>query len=162
MRMDSRAELQRDFNVNAVLDKPLMAHLATGSLDGPRDSPVWFLWEEDAIWLIGTSHDSFPKRLEAEPRCAVGIVDYQLDRGILRHVGIRGVAEIRELDRARLHRLLYRYLGHDAASWNSWFVENVVDKLDLMVRITPQSVVAKNMSYFQSGPALATAFGESE
>jgi len=38
-----------------VLKRPLFAHLATASEHGPRESPVWFLWEDDAIWIIGNS-----------------------------------------------------------------------------------------------------------
>lgn len=64
------------------------------------------------------------------------------------------------MDHARLYRLLYRYLGQDETTWNPWFVENVVEKLDLMIQITPQSVVAKDMSYFQSGPQLASIQGK--
>src|SRR5688572_23280012 len=100
-----------DFDATEILAKPLMAHLATASPDGPRDSPVWFLWEEGAIWLIANNEDSFPVRLRAEPRCAIGIVDFDAARGILRHVGIRGRADILPMDKARLHRLLVHYLG---------------------------------------------------
>lgn len=76
--------------------------------------------------------------------------------GILRHVGIRGQAEIRGLDEARLHRLLARYLGPERTEWNAWFKANVVEPLDLMIRLTPVSVVARDMSYFKTGPTLAS------
>lgn len=76
-----------------VLAKPLMAHLATASPDGgPRHSPVWFLWEDDAIWLVSSRGESLAARLRAEPRCAIGIVDFDCGKGILRHVGMRGAA----------------------------------------------------------------------
>ena len=42
-----------DVDVVEFLARPLIAHLATASVDGPRNSPVWFLWEDEAIWLIG-------------------------------------------------------------------------------------------------------------
>lgn len=141
-----------DFDVDSFLAQPLMAHLASASDDGPRESPVWFLWEEQALWLIGNSRDSFPRRLRADPRCAVGIVDLRLDRGLLRHVGIRGTAEIVSLDPSRLHRLLSRYLGADQEAWNRDFRRLVIDRLDLMVRVEPQSVVARDQSYFSALP----------
>jgi hypothetical protein len=147
--------MRRDFDIDAVLTLPLMAHLATASPNGPRDSPVWFLWEEDAVWLIGTSKDSFIKRLRAEPRCAIGMVDFEVDRGVLRHVGIRGRAEIRAMDHLRLNRLLQKYLGEDQAAWNPWFIERVADPLDVMVRLTPDTIVGKDVSFFKTGPALA-------
>lgn len=144
-----------DFELDEVLAKPLMAHLATASPGGPRDSPVWFLWEDGAIWLIGSHADSFPARLRSEPRCAVNIVEFDAGRGILRHVGIRGRAEIMNLDRSRLDRLLLRYLGPDKSEWNAWFVETIVEPLDLMIRLAPESIIARDMSYFRTGPHLA-------
>lgn len=144
-----------DFDPADMLTKPLLAYLATGSQAGPRSSPVWFLWEENALWLIGSEEDSFPKRLRAEPRCAVSIVDFDVARGICRHVGIRGRAEVLSLDHFRLHRLLARYLGPEPDKWNGWFRFNIVDILDLMIRIVPESMVVKDMSYFRTGPELA-------
>lgn len=144
------------FDPADILAKPLIAHLATGSPEGPRDSPVWFLWEEGAIWLIGSSEDSFPARLRAEPRCAIGIVEFDLEKGILRHVGIRGRAAFQEMDQPRLHRLLARYLGPEPSRWNAWFTAQVVTPLDIMIRITPASVIARDMSYFKTGPDFAS------
>jgi hypothetical protein len=139
-----------DFDIDEFLRRPLFAHLATASEDGPRESPVWFLWEEGAIWLIGNSRDSFPNRIRRDGRCAIGIVDFDLRRGFLQHVGLRGVAAAVPLDRGRLYRLLRRYLGDDEAAWNPWFRANVIDGLDLMVRFEPTSIVARDQSYFAS------------
>jgi hypothetical protein len=141
--------MDRDFDANEVLQLPLFAHLASGSPDGARESPVWFLWEDGELWLVGNRRDTFPKRLEADPRCAVGIVDFDLQRGWLRHVGIRGTASVMPLDPARLHRLLAKYLGADPARWNPQFKTAVIDRLDLMVRIAPTSIVARDQSYFK-------------
>jgi hypothetical protein len=79
----------KPFDLDKFLARPLFAHLATGSLEGPRESPVWFLWEDGAIWLIGTSSDGFPKRIANEARCALGFVDFDLGQGFLQHVGMR-------------------------------------------------------------------------
>ena len=137
-----------------VLAKPLMAHLASASTDGPRESPLWFLWEDGLIWLIGRSTDSFVIRLRADPSCAIGVVDFDVQRGALRHVGIRGLAEVQEMSRPRLERLLRRYLGSHVASWNDWFVTHIVEPLDVMICVTPRSTVANDYSYFKTGPAL--------
>ncbi len=52
-------------NLEAFLLRPLFAHLATALEDGPRDSPVWFLWEDGALWIIGNKKtDTFPKRIQ--------------------------------------------------------------------------------------------------
>jgi hypothetical protein len=139
-----------DFDIDTFLQQPLLAHLATASPDGPRDSPVWFLWEDRELWLVGNGRDSFPKRIRAEPRCAVGIVEFDLARGRLRHVGIRGNGSIEPIDTARLHRFLSRYLGENEREWNGHFFSRVIDGLELMVRIEPSSIVARDQSYFAS------------
>ena len=147
---------QKDFEIGDVLCKPLMAHLSTVEKGVPRDSPVWFFWEDSCLWIFGTSGDSFVKRLLAEPQCAAGVVEYNLEKGILKHVGIRGTAVLSDCDKERLMRFVSKYLGNDKQNWNAWFVANVVDPLDVMIKITPQSIVAKNVSFFKTGPDLAS------
>ena len=137
-----------EFDINEVLKKPLFAHLATQSPDGPRESPVWFLWEDELLWMIGSSRDSFPKRIREDGRCAIGIVDFDLGGGFLRHVGFRGHAIIEGLDPNRLIRFLSRYIGAPAG-WNQKFKANIIDGLDLMIKFTPTSVVARDQSYFK-------------
>ena len=40
---------QKDFEFDAVLQKPLMAHLSTVEVDELRDSLVWFIWEYESV-----------------------------------------------------------------------------------------------------------------
>lgn len=40
---------QMDFNINIVLDKPLLAHLSSVENGEPRDSPVWFIYENNSV-----------------------------------------------------------------------------------------------------------------
>lgn len=147
---------QKDFEIDEVLGKPLMAHLTTVENGAARDSPIWFIWEDSCLWIFGTAQDSFVKRLLAAPKCAVGIVDYNLEKGILKHVGIRGIATLANSDEDRLMRFVAKYLGDDKQNWNPWFIENIVDPLDIMIKIVPQSIVAKNVSFFKTGPDLAS------
>lgn len=150
---DADVHADRDFEIDAFLARPLVAHLATSSPHGARESPVWFLWEDGAVWLVGTTRDSFPRRIAADGRCALGVVDFDLAKGLLHHVGLRGVASVEPLDRGRLHRLLARYLGPDEAAWNPSFRRRVIDHLDLMVRLVPTSVVARDQSWFAAEEA---------
>jgi Pyridoxamine 5'-phosphate oxidase len=100
----------RSVDLDEFLSRPLIAHLATSSDEGPRESPVWFLWEEGALWILGSRRsDSFPARIEGEPRCAVGIIDFDRTTGLVQHVGLRGHATIEESDSQRGKRLLARY-----------------------------------------------------
>jgi nitroimidazol reductase NimA-like FMN-containing flavoprotein (pyridoxamine 5'-phosphate oxidase superfamily) len=147
---------QKDFEIDTVLNKPLMAHLATVDKGEPRDSPVWFIWEESYLWVFGTTEDSFIKRLQQEPQCAVGVVDFDLQKGVLKHVGIRGTAQVGKVDCKRLKRFVSKYLGENSNDWNKWFIANIVDPLNMMVQIAPKSIVAKNVSFFKTGPDLAS------
>lgn len=147
--------MQKDFDIEIVLKKPLMAHLSTIDKGEPRDSPVWFLWEDACLWIFGTNEDSFVKRLTKEPRCAVGIVDFDLNKGILQHVGIRGVAQLHKVQKQRLSHFIGKYLGANKTDHNAWFIANIVEPLNVMVQIIPKSVVAKDVSFFKTGPGLA-------
>ena len=145
----------RSVDVDEFLSRPLFAHLATATADGaPRDSPVWFLWDEGAVWIIGEPTDSFPERVKGEPRCAVGVVDFDRRRGLVQHVGIRGRGSVEPWDAARARRLLARYLGSDEARWDARFIEPLSDPRYRFVRVVPESVVARDVSY---PPALADA-----
>ncbi|HEV3479271.1 MAG TPA: pyridoxamine 5'-phosphate oxidase family protein [Gaiellaceae bacterium] len=141
---DPRSEL----DVDELLARPLFAHLATASDDGPRDSPVWFLWEEDAIWIIGSRRtDTFPARLEREPRCAMGIVDFDREGGLVHHVGMRGRATLEPFDPQRAMRLLARYLSKRSELWDDRFRATLADPDNLFVRFVPETVVARDQSY---------------
>lgn len=147
---------QCQFDPKVVLNKPLMIHLATTCEEGPRSSPLWFLYEDSKIWLFGIQNDSFIKRLQGESRCALSTVDFDLENGVLLHVGIRGVATLQSVDQNRLERFVSKYLGANTKSWNDWFVQNIVAPLDVMVAIETQSIVAKDVSFFKTGPNLAS------
>lgn len=130
-----------------ILARPLFAHLATYSAEGPRESPVWFMWEEEALWIIGNYRtDSFPRRIELEPRCAIGIVDYNVHTGLVQHAGFRGHAQLEPHDAGRMKRLLGRYLG-ETERWDSRFVEILDDTEYIFIRFQPDTAVVRDQSY---------------
>ncbi len=138
----------RDMDLDAFLARPLFAHLATASPDGPRESPVWFLWEDAALWIIGSRRDdTFPARLDREPACALGIVDFEPTRGLVQHVGVRGRAVVVPFDRERARRLLRRYIGTDEARWNPRFRATLDDAANILIRVIPETVVVRDVSY---------------
>lgn len=141
---------EQDFDAQDFLDRPLFAHLATLGDAGHCETPLWFLWEHEALWMIGSSRSGFPKRLRTDERASVGIVDFDLERGLLQHLGMRGIARVLPMEADRRKRLVSRYLG-DEDSWNPWFRENVVEHQDLLVKFLPGSVVARDQSYFRHG-----------
>jgi hypothetical protein len=139
-------------DLDEFLSRPLFAHLATTSDNGPRESPVWFLWEQNAIWILGSRRtDSFPARIERDPRCAMGIVDFDLTRGLVQHVGFRGRATVQGLDTEREKRLLGRYLGSDEERWDTRFRESLGDPETVFVRLEPETAVARDVSYLLNG-----------
>ena len=84
-----------DTELEEFLARPLFCHLGTTSAEGPRVSPLWFLWEDGAIWIIATlSNKTFPDRIKEDPRTAVSIVDFDSETGRVEHVGLRGHATV--------------------------------------------------------------------
>lgn len=150
--------MRHNFDPQEILHLPLMANLATVSCNGPRNAPVWFLWEDETLWLLGTEGGSSVRRLEENPQCAVEIVHFDNEKGILLHLGFRGNATIEVSSADRFRRLLSKYLGNNEASWNNWFIENIArveDRESRMIRLIPQSTFTSNASFFRTGPELA-------
>ncbi|ARK29827.1 pyridoxamine 5'-phosphate oxidase family protein [Halalkalibacter krulwichiae] len=136
---------KRSFDLDAFLHKPLFAHLSTVADDAPRDSPVWFLWEESELWIIGTSADSFPKRITENPKCAIGIVDFNHKEGKVLHVGFRGQAAVEPFNVTIAKRLLTRYLGANENQWDPRFKH--LDDTNVLIRFIPDTVVVRDQSY---------------
>ncbi len=134
------------FDLDEFLSRPLYAHLAHLSDRGPRESPVWFHWDGQAVWIIGGS--SFPANLRKEPRCAAGVVDWDPAAGRSPHVGMRGRAEVLPFDAAMARTSFRRYFGPDEADWDRRFDDVFAPGNGLeMVRFTPETVVVRDQSY---------------
>ena len=134
------------FDLEEFLTRPLYAHLATSSEYGPRESPVWFHWDGTAIWIIGGT--SFPANLKRDPRCALGIVDWDKESGLSHHVGFRGRAEVLPFDCEMAKTIFRRYFGPDEGEWDPRFNDVIRGEAGLeMVRFTPETVVIRDQSY---------------
>ena len=115
----------------------------------PLPMPVWFLWEDGALWILGSrATDTFPMRIEQDPRCAVGVVDFDRTSGRVQHVGLRGRATIEPFDANRARRLLSPYLGDDQSTWDDRFLRTLKGKEEeVFVRFVPETAVARDVSY---------------
>ncbi len=134
------------FDLDEFLSRPLFAHLAHTSAGGPRESPVWFHWDGRCLWIIGG--DTFPENLKRDPRCAVGIVDWDRRTGLCQHVGIRGTASVVPFDADRAKIIFRRYFGPDETTWDRRFAEVWTGNSGLeMVCVTPETVVVRDQSY---------------
>lgn len=143
-----------DVELTDFLARPLFCHLATESEDGPRASPLWFLWEDEAIWIIATlATKTFPERIEEDPRTAISIVDFDPETGRVQHVGLRGHATLEPFEGERGERLLSQYLGEDKTSWDEQFrgLGEVAERY-AFIRFVPETVVARDQSYSGSLP----------
>jgi hypothetical protein len=140
------AENRPIFDLGEFLSRPLYAHLATSSEHGPRESPAWFHWDGSSLWIIGGT--SFPTNLKRDPRCALGIVDWDLSSGLSQHVGIRGRAEVLPFDVEMARTIFRRYFGPNESEWDPRFDEVFSGEAGLeMVRIWPETVVVRDQSY---------------
>ena len=134
------------FDLDEFLSRPLYAHLAHDSGHGPRESPVWFHWDGQALWIIGGT--SFPENLRREPRCAIGIVDWDPASGLSQHVGLRGRAEVLVFDPAVARAIFRKYFGPDEDRWDPRFREDIDGETGVpLVRFTPETVVLRDQSY---------------
>jgi hypothetical protein len=149
------------FDLHEFLARPLYAHLAHSSEHGPRESPVWFHWDSQSIWIIGGS--SFPANLKRDGRCALGIVDWDMATGLSQHVGMRGMAAVLPFDCAMARTIFRKYFGPDEADWDRRFDDVFTgehDDHDLeLVRFTPDTVVIRDQSYKPTRWASATQSG---
>lgn len=146
------------FDPNLVLTLPLMANLATVTSTGaPRNAPVWFAWENEALWMLSSANNSSAQRVAENPNVAVEIVDYDNPQGILRHVGMRGKATVEPMNTSLFNRLLHRYLGPEGQQ-NQWFIDNVAcidDPEGRLIHLAPSSIFTNDVSFFRTGPDLA-------
>jgi len=135
------------FELEEFLSRPLFAHLATSSEDGPRESPVWFHWDGKYVWVIGGT--SFPQSIIREPRCAIGIVDFRPSTGLVHHVGMRGSAVVLPFDKSIVCAVYRKYLGSDQEKWDKRFESSWTGEEEMrLVRFSPEVVVIRDQSYF--------------
>ncbi|WP_404456864.1 pyridoxamine 5'-phosphate oxidase family protein (plasmid) [Virgibacillus necropolis] len=136
---------ERSFDLDEFLKKPLFAHLSTASPEGPRESPVWFIWEDKFLWVIGTPGDTFPLRIGKNPNCAIGIVDFNPTTGKVLHAGFRGKATVEQFNFDLAKRLFTKYLGPKENNWDPRFKNQ--DPQNVFIRFEPETVVVRDQSY---------------
>ncbi|WP_147804694.1 pyridoxamine 5'-phosphate oxidase family protein [Alkalicoccus halolimnae] len=137
-----------NLDLDEFLKKPLFAHLATSVEDAPRDSPVWFYWDGEKIWIVGTSSDTFPEKIKNNPKCAIGIVDFNYRSGLVIHIGFRGRAEVKPFDEKTADEIFVRYLGKNKEHWDPRF--KGLDNSNVLICFTPESVVVRDQSFTPS------------
>ncbi len=138
-------------DLETVLERPLCCFLGTASSDGhPRVSPLWYCWEDGAVWIIADGvGKTYTDRVRRRPETSLAIVDFDPRAGLVHHVGMRGRSTIEPFDEGRAHRLLERYLGPEREQWDPRFTALDPDRWRF-VRFEPDTVVARDQSFAPS------------
>lgn len=135
-------------DIDAFLAQPLTARIAT---NGPTVRPTWFLWEEQAFWILTGPWARLPGLIRADPAIALVVDECNLATGLVKQVIARGQAEILPFDVPRGRRKLTRYLGPDQARWDQRFLrylrDDPAENGTAWLRLRPDSLVAKDLSY---------------
>jgi PPOX class probable F420-dependent enzyme len=78
-------------DIRNLLDRPLIAHLATVRDDGtPQVNPMWFGWDGEFIRFTHTNFRRKYRNVTANPAVSISIVD---PADPYRYVEVRGVVE---------------------------------------------------------------------
>jgi nitroimidazol reductase NimA-like FMN-containing flavoprotein (pyridoxamine 5'-phosphate oxidase superfamily) len=141
--------MRHDFDIDAFLQQPLVARLATA---GPTIRPVWYLWEGQAFWWLTGSWSALRQQLAADPTVAIVIDICELDTGEVKQVRARGAAEIHPFQRERAYRKLSRYLGPDEqhTHWDDSRFSLQHDATTRFVKLTPDRIDALDLSFRSS------------
>lgn len=137
-----------DFDIDTFLAQPLTARVAT---NGPTVRPTWYLWEEQAFWILTGPWAKLPGRVKADPALAITVDVCDTATGLVRQVIARGRAELLPFDIPRGRRKLSRYLGPDETRWDTRFRhylhDDPTERGTVWLRLRPSSLTATDLSY---------------
>ena len=139
-------ELPESFDLEAFLERPLIARVAT---DGPTIRPVWYLWENEAFWWLTGSWSKLPQLIERDPSMALLIDTWEPETGGVIQLVATGKGEVVPFEPGRAHRKLARYLGEDESMWDQdRFVAGTFDDPSVaFLRLQPDRITVKDLSY---------------
>lgn len=122
---------------DAFLTEPgVLLRLATIRADGrPRLAPMWFVYEEGAIWFTPRKESQWLADLRRDPRCALVIDEQALP---YRKVSIDARAELvhdlgdDDIWRDRYRRIAQRYVPPEGAEA---YIQNTIDQPRALFRV---------------------------
>ena len=91
-RRGSRIAMEKA-ELDAFLTGERMCRMATVSPAGPHNSPLWFVWDGDAMWIYSIVKSQRWTDLQRDPRVAI-VVDGGHDFVELRGAELQGSAEV--------------------------------------------------------------------
>jgi nitroimidazol reductase NimA-like FMN-containing flavoprotein (pyridoxamine 5'-phosphate oxidase superfamily) len=137
-----------DFDIDAFLAQPLTARVAT---NGPTVRPTWYLWEDQAFWILTGPWAKLLDRVRKDPALALTVDVCDTAAGLVQQVIARGRAKVVPFDIARGRRKLSRYLGPDETSWDARFRRYLhgdpTERGTVWLRMHPTRLTATDLSY---------------
>jgi len=137
-----------DFDIDAFLAQPLTARVAT---NGPTVRPTWYLWEDQAFWILTGPWATLLDRARVDPALAITVDTCDTATGLVRQVIARGHCEVLPFDIPRAQRKLSRYLGPDDTRWDSRFRnylhDDPTERGTVWLRLRPTFLTATDLSY---------------
>lgn len=128
--------------LNAFLERPLIARLATSDKNRPRVLPMWFLWDGTDIWM--ETSDTFPNAriLRENPHAAITI-DESLGSFAFRAAVMRGRVEVIDDPHERVmgmvQRIYRRYLSEEELASSEG--EAILYAHHVLLRFHPDHVI---------------------
>jgi hypothetical protein len=144
---DGRLDLGADapFDVPGYLAAPLVARLATRDL---TLHPVWYLWEDQAFWVITGTWSTLERRLAADPAFTLVVDTCAPADGQVRQVIARGRGTVTGYDAERARRKLVRYLGPDEDRWDPRFhTSGPAAAVSRFARLVPDRLRVADLSF---------------
>ena len=139
--------------IEAFLARPLTAHLAT---HGPRVRPVWFLWEDQAFWILTGPWSTVLRDVDRDPHVALAVDAIDLTTGETKQIAVTGTAEILPWEADRGWRMLRRYIGDDAGLWDDRFQRYMRgEDGSVWLRLSVERPRLVDLSYEPSRPCAA-------
>jgi nitroimidazol reductase NimA-like FMN-containing flavoprotein (pyridoxamine 5'-phosphate oxidase superfamily) len=144
-----------DFDVDAFLERPLTARLASVGPHGPAVRAIWYLWEHGSFWWLTGPWSALAAQLDKDPRVALIVDVCDLAGGDVKQVLARGRAALHPYDANRARRKLARYLGDDQSTWDRsrFNPEEPPRPGTQFVELQPERLTAKDLSYRPSPSA---------
>ncbi|MGH3387274.1 MAG: pyridoxamine 5'-phosphate oxidase family protein [Actinomadura sp.] len=139
---------KNDFDVDEFLARPLTARVAT---NGPTVRPTWYLWEDQAFWILSGPWARLLDRVHADSAIALVVDVCDLSTGAVHQVIARGNAQVLPFDIPRGRRKLVRYLGPEETTWDprfrSYLHDDPAQRGTVWIRLHPASLKATDLSY---------------
>lgn len=133
-------------DVDRFLARPLTAHVASITPEGPRVRPVWFLWEGGSFWILSGVWSALRGQIEDDARVSIVVDVADLGSGEVIQVIAIGRADVQPYDAERARRKLIRYLGDDLREYGERFDPKSMSDDTVFIRISPTSMRAKDLS----------------